>query len=96
MTGDVDDFSDKEEAGDAALHSFGGELGVIDASGGDFGLRVALCCLRRDGPVMPAIFPCFESVIGPAGGRIEVEQAVREALRENGAQVAAECGQIAV
>ena len=96
MAGDVDDFSYEEEAGDAALHCLGGELGGVNASGGDFGLGVAFGGFWRDGPVMPAIFPGFEGVVGPAGGRVEVEQAVGEALREDGAQVGAERGQIAV
>ncbi len=96
MAGDVDDFSDEEEAGDAALHGLGGELGGVDASGGDLGLGVTLGCLWRDGPVMPAVFPRFQGMIGPAGGRIEVEQAVGEALGQDRAQVGTERGKIAV
>ena len=41
-TGDVDDLSDEEEAGDSAgLHGFGVQLCGVDSAGGNFGFAIA-------------------------------------------------------
>jgi hypothetical protein len=53
MAGDIDDFTDEEQAWDETrLHGFTGEFAGVDAACGDFGFFVALCRRGRDRPGM--------------------------------------------
>jgi hypothetical protein len=71
VAGDVDYFSDEEEAGDfAGFHGFAGEFGGVHAAGGDFGFFVAFGAGGADGPGVEFFFEGVESGVGPGFGRI--------------------------
>ena len=83
LAGDVNDFTDEEEAGDfAAFHRFTGEFVGVYAADGDFGLLEAF---RGGGRERPGVHLCFEGGergIRPGAGRIVVQPGFRESFGE--------------
>lgn len=96
VAGDVDGFSDEEEARDVAgFEGAGVEVGGVDTAGGDLGL---LKSFRADGMKLPstqAALGGFDGGVGPVLGRRDFREPIGEALREHGAEGVAESRWIA-
>ena len=83
MAGDVDYFTDEEEAGDfAGFHGFAGEVGGVYAACGDFGFFVAFGAGGLDLPRVQFPFECIQCNVGPGFRRVEFQPAFCEALRK--------------
>ena len=96
VAGDVDDFSDEEEAGDmAGLHGAGLQVAAVDAASGDFGLQVAFGAGGMEGVVVEVLFAGLEGGVGPAGGDGDGGEMVGKAGLEMVAEGLAEGGVVA-
>jgi len=81
MTGNVDDFSDKKQTGNAAgFHRFCEKLAGIDAARSDLGFLEALGVDRRNGPGMYLRFKLVKRLIGQRGRRVKIKPAIAEPM----------------
>ena len=88
VAGDVDDFTDKEQAGDfPTFHRFAGEFARVDAAGGDFGFGVAFGTGGQDAPQVQVLFEIGEGRVGPRGRRVAFEPTRSQTLGKK-----VECG----
>src|SRR5580700_5577565 len=84
MAGHVYNFTDEEEAWNfVALHRLGGEFVGIDPAGGDFGFLVTFRSRRCNGPRMRLLLKLSQSSVGPSGGSVQFQPAVRHSVGQD-------------
>ncbi len=82
VAGDVDDFTDEEEAANfRGFHGFAGKSAGIHAASGDFGFFVAFGGCRSDRPGVESIFEGEEIGVGPGIGGVVLQPLSGEAIR---------------